>query len=258
MRADKFFAQRFGSRTKAAQALKIGLVLRAGRPLSPDDEVEESAGEECFTFLRPEEEFVSRGGEKLARGLDFFGVSVEGQVFADLGASTGGFTQCLLRRGAGKVFCVDVGQSQLAPSLRADSRVCVMDGTNARYLRPEHFPVPLDGVVCDLSFISLRLILPAVAALLSAGGRVFALFKPQFECGKQGVNKNGICPTSLHPTLLAQFYDFCCGLSLSPRSVVNAPVHPRKNVEYVLFLERDGVPVNKERFLQLAKISKNI
>lgn len=246
MRADKFFAERFGSRNKAAEALREGLVLRSGKPLSPDAEVHDG---DSFSFLSRSAQFVSNGGYKLARGLDAFGQSVEGLTFADLGASTGGFTDCLLQRGAKRVFCVDVGECQLAPSLASDPRVTVMDNTNARYLLPTDFPCQLDGVVSDLSFISLRLILPAVKELLPDGGNAFVLFKPQFECGKNGVNKNGICPPALHRELLGDFYDFCLSLQLAPSALAVAPVRPKKNTEYVLFLRKNGQAAGKERFL---------
>lgn len=246
MRADKYFAEKFGSRSKAAEALKEGLVLRGGKPLSPDAEVRE--GDE-FTFLSRSEQFVSNGGCKLARGLDVFGKSVQGLVFADLGASTGGFTDCLLQRGAKKVFCVDVGESQLAPRLASDPRVTVMDNTNARYLTADVFSCPPDGVVSDLSFISLRLVLPAVHAILPDGGDAFVLFKPQFECGKKGVNKNGICPPALHRELLGDFYDFCLTLPLAPIALTNAPLRPKKNIEYLLWLQKGGIPSPKEKFL---------
>lgn len=246
MRADKFFAVRFGSRNKAANALKAGLVLRGGKPLAPDDEV---SGEETFSFLYKEERFVSEGGYKLARGLDVFDERVDGCVFADLGASTGGFTDCLLRRGVSKVFCVDVGESQLAPSLLADERVYVMDKTNARYLRPEDFPCPLDGVVSDLSFISLRLVLPAIKGLLPEGGRAFVLFKPQFECGRNALGKSGICPPALHNELLSGFYDFCLSLSLAPIGLTTAPIRPKKNIEYIFHLKKGAKPVEKRLLL---------
>ena len=247
MRADKFFAPKFGSRTKAADALKGGLVLRGDKPVSPDDEIKEG---DLFTFLPREEEYVSNGGYKLARGLDAFSLSVSGKTFADLGASTGGFTDCLLQRGAKRVFCVDVGESQLAASLRADPRVTVMDNTNARYLKGEDFPCPLDGVVCDLSFISLRLILPAAAALLPDGGDALVLFKPQFESGGKGLSKNGVCPPKQHRRLLGDFYDFCLTLPLAPLALTNAPIRPKKNVEYVVWLKRGGAAIGKEKFLE--------
>ncbi len=246
MRADKFFAEKFGSRTKAAEALRSGLVLRGDKPLSPDDEVRDN---ELFTFLEREENYVSGGGYKLARGLDVFGQSVQNLVFADLGASTGGFTDCLLKRGAKHVFCVDVGESQLSSALSRDPRVTVMDNTNARYITPSDFSVPLEGVVGDLSFISLRLILPAAASLLPDGGNAFFLFKPQFECGKKGLNKNGVCPPALHRGLLSDFYDFAKEL-LAPIALTNAPLRPKKNVEYMLWLKKGGEPTSKEAFLR--------
>ena len=151
----KYFFRAFRFRTKAAEALKQGLVLRDGRLLSPDSEVNEG---DAFEFLSPEEQFVSNGGYKLARGLDVFQEDVSGKAYCDLGASTGGFTDCLLQRGAKSVVCVDVGESLLAPSLASDPRVVVMDNTNARYLKKEDLPFPVDGVVSDLSFISLSLV----------------------------------------------------------------------------------------------------
>ncbi len=247
MRADRFFAEKFGSRSKAAEALRAGLVLRGDKPLSPDDEAAEG---DPFVFLTREEQFVSNGGYKLSCGLDAFGQAVEGKVFADLGASTGGFTDCLLQRGAKIVFCVDVGESQLSPALARDPRVCVMDNTNARYLTPACFPVPLDGLTGDLSFISLRLILPAAAALLPDGGNAFMLFKPQFECGGKGLSKNGICPPALHRGLLGDFYEFCRALSLAPIALARAPVRPKKNIEYMLWLQKNGTAAAKELFLQ--------
>ncbi len=249
MRADKFFAEKFGSRTKARHALESGLVLRKGAALSPSDEVNEG---ETFEF-REEERFVSEGGYKLERGLETFSASVEGLVFADLGASTGGFCDCLLRRGAKRVYCVDVGKGLLDPRLAGDKRVTVMDGVNARYLTPDDFPEPLGGVVSDLSFISLRLILPAVRGLLQAGGRAFVLFKPQFECGGRGLGKSGILPRRLHGELLASFYDFSSALSLAPVGIVPAPLRPKKNVEYVVALEKDGTPLPRGEFLSRAE-----
>lgn len=249
MRADKYFAERFGSRTKARDALKKSLVLRNGKPLSPDDEVSDG---EAFFFLQPKEEYVSNGGYKLARGLDVFAQSAEGKVFADLGASTGGFTDCLLKRGARHVFCVDVGKSQLDEKLASDERVTVMDDTNARFLRPTDFSLPLDGVVSDLSFISLRLILPAVSALLPESGSAFLLFKPQFECGKGGIGKSGICPRRLHLELLRSFYRFSRELGFAPQDVVNAPLREKKNIEYVLFLKKGGDMITEYEFLSRA------
>lgn len=245
MRADKFLSERFGSRNKAREALLRGLVLRGGKPLRPSDEL---ASWDGLVFLG-EESYVSQGGYKLARGLDAFHLDVEG-VYADLGASTGGFTDCLLQRGAERVYCVDVGESQLDPSLASDPRVVVMDGKNARFLTAEDFPEPIGGVVSDLSFISLRLVLPAVSAILKEGGHAVVLFKPQFEFGR-GISKSGIVPPREHPRLLSEFYDFCLSIGFAPKDVVNAPLKEKKNIEYAILLGR-GEPLGKSAFLSRA------
>ena len=130
-----------------------------------------------------------------------------------------------------------------------------MDETNARYLTRADFGMTLDGVVSDLSFISLKLVLPAVADLLDDGGRAFVLFKPQFECGGKGLGKGGILPVRYHRALLADFYAFCMTLSLAPRAIVCAPVHPHKNIEYVVFLQKGGTPIPPEAFLKNAEKS---
>lgn len=246
MRADKFFAQKYGSRTKAAEALKKGLVLCGGKALSPCDEVPCGVG---FTFCEEKERFVSNGGYKLARAFEAFHESAEGGVFADLGASTGGFTDCLLQSGARHVFCVDVGENQLDPRIVSDARVSVMDKTNARYLTAADFPCPIDGIAGDLSFISLRLLLPAVDSVLPEYGKAFLLFKPQFECGKGALKKNGICPRRLHASLLGEFYLFARSLGLSPQDIVNAPVREKKNLEYIVYLKKSTPPISKEDFL---------
>ncbi len=252
MRADLFFADKYGSRTRAKDALKRGEIMRNGKLLSPSDDVSSS---DVFVFADAGTTYVSRGGYKLERGLDAFGENVAGATFADLGASTGGFTEVLLARGARHVFAVDVGRAQLAPSVAKDARVTVMDETNARYLTRADFGMTLDGVVSDLSFISLKLVLPAVADLLDDGGRAFVLFKPQFECGGKGLGKGGILPVRYHRALLADFYAFCMTLSLAPRAIVCAPVHPHKNIEYVVFLQKGGTPIPPEAFLKNAEKS---
>lgn len=249
MRADSFFAKKFGSRTRAKEALLSGKILRGGKPLSPSDDVREG---DDFTFSEETEEYVSRGAYKLLRGLDVFGERVEGEVFADLGASTGGFSDVLLRRGAKRVYAVDVGESQLDGRIAADGRVVVMDNTNARYLKKADFPEQLGGIVSDLSFISLKLVLPAAAELLEEGGRAFVLFKPQFECGGKGLGKGGILPVKYHAALLADFYQFCIAHALAPQNIVNAPLRERKNVEYIVFLKKDAAPIASEEFLRRA------
>ena len=133
--------------------------------------------------------FVSRGGEKLEGALDAFGLSVQGAVAADVGASTGGFTDCLLQRGASKVYAVDVGHDQLHPRLREDLRVISREGTNARDAKPSDFDEPLDIVVVDASFISLEKLLPALSGIVRPGGALVALVKPQFEVGAEAARR---------------------------------------------------------------------
>jgi 23S rRNA (cytidine1920-2'-O)/16S rRNA (cytidine1409-2'-O)-methyltransferase len=137
-------------------------------------------------------QYVSRGGEKLEAGLDELGVSVEGRVAIDIGASTGGFTDCLLQRGAARVYAVDVGYGQLAWKLRTDPRVVVLERTNIRYLTPDQMPELPDFFTADCSFISLRLVLPPLRLLLSTGAEGVVLIKPQFEAGRDRVGKGGV------------------------------------------------------------------
>jgi 23S rRNA (cytidine1920-2'-O)/16S rRNA (cytidine1409-2'-O)-methyltransferase len=136
--------------------------------------------------------YVSRGGVKLAGALDAFGLDPSGVVAADIGASTGGFTDCLLQRGAAKVYAIDVGYGQLHDKLRRDSRVVVMERVNARYLTGESLPEQVDWIVIDASFIGLAKLLPAAKIVLRPGGRVVALIKPQFEVGREAVGKGGV------------------------------------------------------------------
>ncbi len=247
MRADKFFSEKFSSRTKAAEALKKGYILRGGKPVSPSDEVNE---DDVFEFLEEEHfRYVSNGGYKLERAINEFKIDVSGMSFADLGSSTGGFCDCLLQNGARHVFCVDVGTSQLCDPLREDGRVTVMEGVNARFLTRESFSFPPDGVTADLSFISLKLVLPAISQILSVGQIALLLLKPQFECGREGLKKGGICPVGLHGKLLGEFYDEAIIHDLSPLDVVNAPIREKKNIEYMVSLKKGAEPLEKREFL---------
>ena len=235
MRIDKFLADKYSSRSKAAAAISDGLVLVNGKTVSPSYEVKDS---DELTFLKAEKNFVSAGGFKLDKALDDFGRSVEGGVFADIGASTGGFTDCLLQRGAAKVYCVDVGESQL-------------DNFNARNLEKSTFPEELDGVTVDVSFISLTYVLGAVAQTLGEGKPVYALVKPQFECESRSVGKNGVVKDKvLHKKILRKIYDFCLSVGLAPVGLTNAPIIKGKNLEYVILAERGGVCKPFEKLIQ--------
>ena len=153
MRADKFFAEKFGSRTKSAEAIEKGWVLINGKAIKPKSEIKET---DLITFIEPEERFVSNGGYKLDRAIKTFSFACEGKVFVDIGASTGGFTDCLLQNDAKRVYTVDVGESLLHERLLEDSRIVQMENMNARYLKKSDFPEKIDGIVTDVSFISLR------------------------------------------------------------------------------------------------------
>ncbi len=234
MRADKLFAEKFGSRTKSAEAIEKGLVLVNGKKIKPKDEVKET---DSVTFVEAEEYYVSNGGYKLSRGLKTFDYSCQDKVFADIGASTGGFTQCLLQNGAKKVYAVDVGDSLLHESISADERVVVMDNINARYLAVEDFSELLDCVVTDVSFISLRLILPAISRILRENGSAFVLIKPQFECEKKNIGKSGIVHPSAHADIVKNVLKYCNECSLYPFGIINAPIRKGKNIEYILYLK---------------------
>jgi len=178
------------SREKARALILAGEVLAGDRPIvKAGDLVDEGAELRLRSAPMP---YVSRGGVKLAHALDTFAVDVRGAVALDVGASTGGFTDCLLQRGAARVYCVDVGQGQLAWKVASDARVRVLDRVNIRLARPDLLPERVDLAVVDVSFISLRLVLAPLAPLLKPGAPAIALVKPQFEVGRADVGKGGI------------------------------------------------------------------
>lgn len=179
----------FESRSKAVAAIKAGAVTVNGKPA--DKASLSIDGSEKIEVLS-REKYVSRAGEKLEKALHEFNVSPEGLTVLDIGASTGGFTDCLLQNGAKKVFALDVGTAQLAGKLRNDSRVTVIEGFNARFAKKSDFPVEIDMIVMDVSFISQTLIYPACADILKPGCRMITLVKPQFEAGKSNIGKGGI------------------------------------------------------------------
>lgn len=195
--------------------------------------------------------YVSRGGYKLAGALDGFGLAVSGRVCADVGACTGGFTDVLLQRGAARVYAIDVGQGQLDWRLRQDERVIVHERTNARYL--ESLAEPIDLVVIDVSFISLKLILPAVRKWLAAGGEVIALIKPQFEAGPEFVGKGGIVrDPAVHRAVLADLLGWAAGAGWAVAGLRRSSISGADgNVEFLVWL-RAG-----ERSLDHAQLIEN-
>lgn len=232
------------SREKAKRAIMAGQVrVNSQIARKPSDSIRASDQLELAT----PEKYVSRGGYKLEHALDRFGVAVAGVTAIDLGASTGGFTDCLLQRGASKVYAVDVGQGQLAWKLRQDPRVVVMERSNARVLTPVAFPqpfVPADLVVIDCSFISLRKILPPAIALSRPSGRIIALIKPQFEAGKAEADKGAgvIRDPAIHARVLQETKEFVETLpGVAWRAVTESPVlGPAGNKEFLALLERTG------------------
>lgn len=231
MRADKYFSEQFGSRTKAAEAIEKGLVLINGKPIKPKTEIVET---DTVTIVTAETSFVSNGGYKLDRAIKAFAFDCADKVFVDIGASTGGFTDCLLQNGARKVYAVDVGESLLSERLADDPRIVRMENTNARYLTKKDFPEEIDGVVTDVSFISLRLIFPVIKEILREDGEAFVLVKPQFECEKKHIGKSGIVSPSAHPDIVKKVLGYLSENRLYAHGLVNAPVRKGKNIEYVL------------------------
>jgi 23S rRNA (cytidine1920-2'-O)/16S rRNA (cytidine1409-2'-O)-methyltransferase len=186
--------------------------------------------------------WVSRGGVKLAHGLDFFGFDVTGAVALDVGSSTGGFTDVLLTRGAAKVYAVDVGTNQLAWKLRQDPRVIVHEQTNARHLDRGIVPEPVDVVTCDASFISISKILESPLKLAKSGARLVALVKPQFEAGREEVGKGGVVrDPAVHERVCAEAEEWVAAQGWSVVGVTPSPITgPEGNVEFLLGAIKNG------------------
>ena len=224
------------SRSKAQAIIMSGLVYVDGQKADkPGISYEETAQVEVRGAVCP---YVSRGGLKLEKALRDFGVQPEGFVCSDSGASTGGFTDCLLQKGAKKVFAIDVGYGQLDWKIRSDPRVVVMERTNIRYVTPEQLGEPLDLSVIDVSFISLKIVLPAIKALLKPTGQVLCLIKPQFEAGKEKVGKKGVVrDPQTHQEVLEQFITLAHELGFRILGLTFSPVKgPEGNIEFLSHL----------------------
>lgn len=191
--------------------------------------------------------YVSRGGLKLEKAMEAFGLEMTGKVCMDIGSSTGGFTDCMLQNGAVKVYAVDVGHGQLAWSLRQDERVVCMEKTNIRYVTPEHIGEPLDFASCDVSFISLTKVLGPARALLKEDGRMVCLIKPQFEAGREKVGKKGVVrERSVHLEVIEKIHDFALANGFSVLNLDFSPVKgPEGNIEYLIYLEKAEEPVDE-------------
>ena len=247
VRLDALLVQRglVESRDKAKAVIMGGHVIlegdredKPGRMVSPDARVE----------LRGyEKKYVSRGGYKLEKALLEFGIDLQGALCIDAGASTGGFTDCMLQNGAKKVYAVDVGYGQLAWSLRTDERVVCMERTNVRYLDAQQISEQVDFVSIDVSFISLSLVVPPLAALLWEGGQMVALVKPQFEAGREKVGKKGVVrDPAVHREVLEKVCALVQEAGLCVRGLTYSPIKgPEGNIEFLCWLQK-GVPAGPQ------------
>ncbi len=225
------------SRSLAQRLVMAGQVRVAGETVAkPSDQVPVEAA----ITVEGGPRYVSRGGEKLEAALSAFPLRVDGRVCADVGASTGGFTDCLLQHGAARVFAIDVGEGILHWKLRGDPRVVVMEGRNARHLAG--LPEPVGLATVDAAFISLRILLPVIAAWLERDGDVVALIKPQFEAGRQAVGRGGVVrKPEVHRQVLTDVLAAAQAAGLAPAGLIRSPLTgPKGNVEFLLWSRRGG------------------
>ena len=233
----------------AANRGRARALILAGQ-VRVDDNVRSKAGDlvapdATVSLVEPDHPYVGRGGVKLAHALDRFGVSVMGKTALDVGASTGGFTDALLQRGAHRVAALDVGHGQLEWKLRADTRVMVLEGVNARHLTPETLPPEfrtVDLVTIDVAFISLRMILPVVPPILADEGDVIALVKPQFEAGRTEVGKGGVISNpDVHARVVAEVAAAADAIGLPQVAATPSPITGAGgNREFFLYLRKTG------------------
>lgn len=232
-----------GSRAEAQEAVRAGTVLVSGAPATKAETM--VGADEPVLLSAKVRLFASRAGGKLAAALERFGVDAAGRDCLDAGASTGGFTDCLLHAGAARVLAVDVGYGQLAWSLRNDPRVEVRERTNVRALQPDDLPFLPEVVVADLSFISLRLVLPTLARLAAPEAAFVLLVKPQFEAGPADVGRGGVVrDPAVWRRVVGEVVEVAAALELTPAGCMASPLRgPAGNVEFLLYLRRPGKPV---------------
>ena len=204
-------------------------------------------------------QYVSRGGLKLEKAMKSFPISLRDCITMDIGASTGGFTDCMLQNGAKKVYAVDVGYGQLAWKLRSDERVVNLERTNVRYLTKEQVPDEIDFFSVDVCFISLELVLPAVRPLLKDEGCAVCLIKPQFEAGKGKVGKNGVVKDkNIHIEVIEKIYNYCLGNGFSVLDMDYSPIKgPEGNIEYLLYIQKSEKPYAAKEFDIVTMVEKS-
>ena len=240
MRLDVLLVERglLDSRQKAQANIMAGLVFVNGQRVDkPGTAVAEDAPVEVRGHALP---YVSRGGLKLEKAMRTFPITLAGRTCADIGASTGGFTDCMLQNGAAKVYAVDVGYGQLDWKLRSDPRVVCLERTNARYLDRQQIPDELDFASIDVSFISLKLIFPALYGLLRQGGEIACLIKPQFEAGREKVGKKGVVRDPVvHKEVLEHYLEHAREAGFGVLGLTYSPIRgPEGNIEYLGFLQK--------------------
>lgn len=236
---DRGFAE---SRQKAQAVIMAGQVFVAQQKVDkPGTAVANDAQIEVRGHVL---RYVSRGGLKLEKAMQTWPITLEGKICADIGASTGGFTDCMLQNGAQKVYAVDVGYGQLDWKLRNDERVVCLERTNARYLSRQEIPDTLDFASIDVSFISLKLIFPALYDLLREGGEIACLIKPQFEAGREKVGKKGVVrDSSVHKEVLESFLGYAKENHFTVLGITYSPIRgPEGNIEYLGYLRKSDEP----------------
>lgn len=252
-RIDKLLVDKefFRTREKARAAIMSGIIFIGEQRI---DKPGEMVNVDSDIIARHNEiPYVSRGGLKLKKAIDTFNLNLSDKIAADIGASTGGFTQCLLLHGAKKVYAIDVGYGQLAWELRNDERVVCMERTNARYITPQHVNDIIDIVTIDTSFISLKLILPAIQNILKDEGEIVCLVKPQFEAGKDEVGKKGVVrDATIHIQVITNIIDYALSNGLSVEGITFSPIKgPKGNIEFLLYLKRKASELNVEDYKQI-------
>ena len=235
------------SREKAKTMIMAGNVFVNN---NREDKAGSTFPEDCIIEIHGATlKYVSRGGLKLEKAMTHFGIGLEGKVCMDIGASTGGFTDCMLQNGAVKVYAVDVGYGQFAWKLRQDPRVVCMEKTNIRYVTPEQIEDPLDFASVDVSFISLTKVLGPARALLKDNGQMVCLIKPQFEAGREKVGKKGVVrDKKVHEEVIENVTQFALSNGFSIHALEYSPIKgPEGNIEYLVYIEKSEEPVQAEQ-----------
>ena len=243
----------FPTREKAKSAIMAGEVLVEGERVNKSGQ--RIKAESNISVIKKETAYVSRGGEKLEKAVEVFNINVKGKRVIDVGASTGGFTDCLLKFGAEKVYCIDVGYGQLAWKLQKDNRVVVIDRTNIRYLTSDKFDDLFELATIDVSFISLDKVLPAVYNLLKEKGEVVALIKPQFEAGREFIQKGGLVKKAeVHQMVIERVGDEAQKIGFSIQALTFSPLKKASgNIEYLIYLVKNSGKDKIDNFPQIVE-----